>query len=173
MSSARDVLQNLAVAKAAEAVIHERVKALRGQADEMLLAANQIMGSKNAEVTVFGEKVGTLSVSSSKPRVYVADEDAYQDHLQALLESGDDRVRTFHEAPLLEKSAVVRLTDEGYRVFDPATGEQVPGLAYRPGGEELSTRLTGCSPADVMACLAREGRGLPEAVAMLGEACDE
>ena len=168
MNRVEALLQELAVCSAAEKVVHARTRELRAEADAALSEAREMFGTKGMEVRVFGETVGQLSQSLSSPEIYVADEGAYQAWLGGRSADGDARVRAFYEAPLVEKCAVPRRLDcGGYGVFDAETGELVPGLSYRPGGEPKGTRLSGCRPEDVMGCLAREGMGLPEAVRMV------
>lgn len=169
MSSAAGLLQALAVSVAAERVLHGRTRELRAAADAALGAAREEFGTKSLELRVFGEKVGTLSQSLSRPEVYVEDEEAYQGWLCDRAAGGDQRVTAFYEAPLVEKCALPRANGDGtYAVFDALSGEAVPGLVYRRGGEPKGTRVTGCSPDDVMGCLAREGMGLADALGLLG-----
>lgn len=167
--SASDVLQELAIARAAEKVLSQRVKDLRREADALLMEANEALGSKDAELSVYGVKVGKLSVAKSSPGVYVEDEREYQAHLAWLFSDGDERVKVFYEAPELEATTVAREIDGGrYAVFDAATGEEVPGLAYRPGGARVYTTISGCSPEKVAEALATRNLGLPDALKTIG-----
>ena len=170
MSRAQRVLRDLAVLSGVERAVRDMARRARAEADAMLMEANDALGSKSAELRLFGEKVGSLSVAVSNPMVYVADEEAYQDWLRERYVLGDSRVQPFYEAPLVVKSAVPRADGEGgYVVYDAETGEPVDGLSYHPGGEVKGTRLSGCKPDDVARALRRENMDLGDGIALAME----
>lgn len=149
MSSAAEILQELAVVRAAGKVLKDRENALELQANENLLEANRTLGSKNADVRVMGEKVGTLSIQVSNPKFKVEDGSKWQAFLEKLSIEGDDRVRVVYEAPAVFNGLAAVGGKDGIRVVDAATGEVVPGVRYVPGGEVAGARLTGCKVKDV------------------------
>lgn len=165
MSSAAEILQDLAVVRAAGKVLKERENELRRQADESLLDVNRAFGSKNADVRVMGVSVGTLSVQVSNPRFEVENEPVYQEFLKGLYANGDDRVRLVYEAPALWGCLAAVGGKDGIRVVDTGTGEVVPGVRYVPGGEVTGTRFTGCKVGDVEDALRVGGYTLAAALA--------
>lgn len=168
MSRAQRALRDLAVLSGVEKAVRDMARRARAEADAVLMEAHGALGSKSAELRLFGEKVGSLSVAVSNPQVYVADEEAYQDWLRERYVLGDERVRPFYEAPLVVKGAVPRADGEGgYAVYDAQTGEPVDGLSYHPGGEVRGTRLSGCRPEDVARVLRRENMGLGDGIALV------
>ena len=174
MSRSERVGRDLALLKVAKDYVDRLVRQARAEADAMIAEANASLGSKNMEVRLSGEKVGTLSVVFSEPRVYVFYEREYQDWLRGWFVAGDDRVQPFYEAPRVEKGARVRVGDDGsYLVCDGETGELIPGMAYAPGGRVAGTRLSwakgeGGKPK-VYGVLERERLSVGDAVRMLGE----
>lgn len=166
-SSAAEALARLGVAHAVAAWARGVEAQARRDADAALMEAHDALGAKNAEVTVCGVKVGTLSVATSKGRVAVSDASAWQACLRDLHDAGDPRVarRVAYDAQAVLDGAAV---DDG-RVVDPATGEELAGLAWVPGGEATGTRLGGCSAGKVAEALRAGGLDLAKAARMLDE----
>lgn len=146
--------RRLAVYSGARRWAAEQEALAKAEVAAMLERAHADTGAANLTVRLFGEEVGSVCLPVSKPRVYVADEAAYQDWLRERFVLGDERVAPVYEAPLVLKCAEPREQDDGgWLVFDGRTGEPVDGLSYEPGGELLAPRFSGCGHEKVLGVL--------------------
>lgn len=141
---ADDVLRELAMARALRDWADQKFRDASEEAGANLYEAYRQFGAKSADVIMFGHKVARFSMSFSNPQVVVADQREWDAWLRELADECDPRVTetTVYSAPTIIQDAVVR----GGRVFDSRTGEEIPGLAWREGGEVSGYRLGPAAP---------------------------
>lgn len=155
--AADDVLRELAMARALRDWADLKFRAASEEAGANLYEAYRRFGAKSVDVIMFGHKVARFSMSFSNPQVAVADPREWETWLKGLADECDPRVTetVVYSAPTIVQDAVVR----GGRVFDSRTGEEIPGLVWREGGEVSGYRLGPATPGK-----GRKAKGVYDAV---------
>ncbi len=98
--------------------------------------------------------LGTITLPVSKETAYVADPQAFVDWCTLRYPSEVETIAQLR--PAFQAALLARLHLEGSSAVDTATGEEVPGLAVRPGGVPKS--LTIRPSAEASAVFAEVGR---------------
>jgi hypothetical protein len=86
--------------------------------------------------------LGTITLPVSKETAYVSDARAFVEWCALRYPSEVETIAQLR--PAFQAALLARLHLEGSSAVDPATGEEVPGLAVRPGGipKSLTIRAT-------------------------------
>lgn len=102
--------------------------------------------------------LGTITLPVSQAAAYVADTRAFVEWCMLRYPSEVETIAQLR--PAFQSALLARLHLEGTSAVDPATGEEVPGLAVRPGGipKSLSIRPS----ADAAVVFAEVGRQMLE-----------
>lgn len=94
-------------------------------------------GVKSTEPTVAGERVAVLSLVRPKPSVYVSDPRAWLEYVRAIDPQCIELYTPPPPAPIervrpdVERDCLATFPHTDGVVYDPATGEPVPGLAVK------------------------------------------
>ena len=138
----RHILVRAAALKALADEAQAVSKAVRAETDDALADLYDQTGSKSFDAKLDdGTKVASISLAFAKGGVQITDEAAFlawvkSDHPEALVES----VHPDFRAQVLKRAVA---DDAG--VYDPDTGEVIPGAEPKPAGERpksYSVRLT-------------------------------
>lgn len=173
MSWTSERLAALAVATA----IKKEAADLRAEVDAEAIEAFEADGTSQRAVMIGGRKVGTFSVAVSRPTVSfeVADGSAWWDwaersgwptEVDPALVDLDVVAREHPEwcRPAQPTAGMVEAV--GSAVVSTETGEEIPGLVAVTIPGRVTTRMSGCKPADVRAALLTSG-ALPGPIAAL------
>lgn len=155
-----------------------RVLLLEAAAAQLVTRAKTIRDELNADARAEFEEqgsaqtwrfdIGTWSQGISKEAPTVSDSAALAGWVKQRYPSEVLEVVN----PAFQKALLARLSPVGEVVSDPATGEVVPGLGVRPGGQPLSLRFTPNGDAQAVA-LEAAGQLVEQVAGALGlEASD-
>ena len=89
--------------------------------------------------------LGTITLPISQPAAYVTDAQAFVEWCVLRYPSEVETIAQVRSA--FQAALLARLHLEGSSAVDPATGEEVPGLAVRPGGIPKSLTIRPSSEA--------------------------
>ena len=129
-----EATQQVLLLEAAAAQLRERAKAVRLQLDA---DARHEFEEQGAAPTWRLADLGTWSLPVSKEAAYVDDPAALAQWVKARYPSEVREVVN----PAFQTALLARLRPLGDGVYDPATGELVPGLGVRQGGVPQSLRF--------------------------------
>jgi hypothetical protein len=129
-----EATQQVLLLEAAAAQLRDRAKAVRLELDA---DARHEFEEQGAAPTWRIADLGTWSLPVSKEAPYVADPAALAEWVKARYPSEIREVVN----PAFQTALLARLRPLGDGVYDPATGELVPGLGVRQGGVPQSLRF--------------------------------
>lgn len=129
-----EATQQVLLLEAAAAQLRERAKAVRLELDA---DARHEFEEQGAAPTWRLADLGTWSLPVSNEAPYVADPAALAEWVKRRYPSEIREVVN----PAFQSALLQRLRPLGDGVYDPATGEAIPGLGVRPGGQPLSLRF--------------------------------
>lgn len=128
----RDINLRFAALKLIDGLVDEAMKAEKADHLEALEASAEDSGAKSWDVTLGGEKVGTVTLARRAGGPKVADEQALAEHLEA---SHPEMVETVKRLkPWASKevlASIVEVTEDGAVTKD---GELLPGVVEVPAG---------------------------------------
>ena len=150
LPTAREVAVQLALIKTVEKRVSAAFTATKAVALKVLDATD-----RKSAVLDDGTKIGTISVKEGAESTYVSDPAAFLAWVKA---NRPDEVVTTESVRSSYRAAVIARAKEADGVlFDPETGEQIPGLARSKGDPVVSVLVTDKHLENVAAALA-DGR---------------
>lgn len=160
--NASDAISRAAVFSAVAKWAREVAKNERAKADAIVMDAHDRYGADSVNVEVCGRRVGKLSVATSQSGPDVTDVKAFEEWMRGRYEDGDSRIARHVTYDVKSGDINEIATFDSGRAIDRLTGEVIPGVEWRKGGEVKGTRLTGCKPADVSDAMRAAGVGLSD-----------
>lgn len=138
-----ELATNAVIAKMFGALLADRVKIVRDQAEAELLAAFRANGTPTAQASLPGVgKVGTLTVPLSEKSASVIDPDKYAAWVEDNYPTEVEYVVRVRPSFLAAHLKGLIVDDEQMTAHDPKTGALVDGLRINKGGQPLAPRLT-------------------------------
>ena len=150
LPTAREVARDLALIKTVE----KRIAAVNSATKAVALKVLDT-GDKKHAVLDDGTKIGTISVKEGATSTYVADPDAFLAWVKA--NHPDEVVKTESVRSSYRAAVIAKAKEADGVLFDPDTGEQIPGLARSHGDPVVSVLVTEKHQENVAAALA-DGR---------------
>lgn len=113
---------------------------------------------REGQAPTWRDELGTITLPVSKQAAYVSDARAFVEWCTLRYPSEVETIAQLR--PAFQAALLARLHLEGSSAVDPATGEEVPGLAVRPGGIPKSLSIRPSAEAAVV--FAEAGRQMLE-----------